>query len=190
VARGVGLEVRGETSVHAVGADHVLVTGPDGSQRLASDLTIWATGAAAPDWFVGSGLPTDSRGFLRVDEHLTSPGDRGVFAAGDAAAVDWAPEVRKAGVYAVRMGPSLVQQLRYAIGGGRAPAPFRPQRRFLALLNTGDGRAIASWGPIALHGAWAMALKDRIDLAFMARFAALARPAPATLNGTRGESSP
>jgi len=171
----VGLERLTEATVHAVGADHVRVTRPDGERTLPADLTIWATGASAPAWFAESGLPTDARGFLRVDAGLASPADRRVFAAGDSAALDHAPEVAKAGVYAVRMGPALVQQLRHAMGGGKSPAPFRPQRRFLALLNTGDGAAIASWGALAAQGRWAMRLKDRIDLDFMARFAAIAK---------------
>ncbi|HEU5039409.1 MAG TPA: hypothetical protein VFT84_01230 [Gemmatimonadales bacterium] len=93
-----------------------------------------------------------------------------VFASGDAAALEGHPDLAKAGVYAVRQGPVLRDNLLAALGGRRPRRRFRPQRRFLALLNTGDGRAILSYGDIAATGGWAMALKDRIDRRFMARF--------------------
>ena len=61
-----------------------------------------------------------------------------VFAVGDCAA--FTPALPKAGVFAVRMGPVLVTQLRAALrsdqGAGTAPA-YVPQRRYLVLLATG-----------------------------------------------------
>ena len=57
-----------------------------------------------------------------------------------------------------------------ACRGAEPPLRYRPQRRVLALLNTGDGRAIFSYGSFAMSGRWAMALKDRIDRGFMRRF--------------------
>jgi len=76
----------------------------------------------------------------------------------------------KAGVYAVRQGPVLRDNLADAAGGRPVRRRFHPQRRFLALLNTGDGRAIFSYGGVAATGRWAMALKDRIDRRFVSRF--------------------
>jgi NADH dehydrogenase FAD-containing subunit len=93
-----------------------------------------------------------------------------VFAAGDAATPEALPRLAKSGVYAVRQGPILRDNL-FAVAAGRRPRRrFRPQRRFLALLDTGDGRAILSYGDFALTSRWAMALKERIDRGFMARF--------------------
>ncbi len=139
--------------------------------RLPSDCTVWATGAAAPPWLAASGLPVDDRGFLLVDGHLRSPGAAHVFAAGDCATpLSW-DDTPKAGVYAVRMGPVLARTLASVVQHRALPAPYAPQRQFLALVNTGDGRAIASRGSLALSGTWAMWLKDRLDRAFIARFA-------------------
>jgi selenide, water dikinase len=145
----------------------------ESGERLRSDCTVWATGAAAPTWLAASGLPIDARGFLLVDEHLRSPGAPQVFGAGDCVTpVSW-PGTPKAGVYAVRMGPALARTLAAAVHQRELPAPYRPQRQFLALVNTGDGRAIASRGALAVTGRWAMWWKDRLDRAFMARFARL-----------------
>jgi pyridine nucleotide-disulfide oxidoreductase family protein len=163
-----GIAWRGEVVVRGVSADAVHCADGD----LPSELTIWATGASAPAWFAASGLATDASSFLAVNSGLQSTSDARVFAAGDSAAMVDAAHVAKAGVYAVRMGPRLARSLASAIAGTPLDATWTPQRRFLALLNTGDGRAIASWGPFATEGRWAMAWKDRLDRAFLARFAA------------------
>lgn len=137
---------------------------------LPADLVIWATGPAAPPWLSQTGLKTDERGFLLVDDHLRSIGMPDVLAAGDCATLDSHRGTDKAGVYAVRMGPRLVELIQHALGGAPLPKPYTPQRNWLALLNTGDGRAIASRNGFALEGEWAMKWKDRIDREFMARF--------------------
>ncbi|ACB33974.1 pyridine nucleotide-disulfide oxidoreductase family protein [Leptothrix cholodnii SP-6] len=133
----------------------------------ASDLLLWATGAQAHAWPGVSGLAVDGSGFVRVDAHLRSVSHPQVWAVGDCAA--WAEPLPKAGVYAVRMGPVLTRNLRAALGDGAA-RPYRPQRRYLALLATGDGQAIASWGALSAQGRWLWRWKDRIDRSFIARF--------------------
>ena len=136
-----------------------------------NELLLWATGAQAHKWQHSSGLATSEDGFFKVDEHLQSTSHPGVFAVGDCA--QWAPPLPKAGVYAVRMGPVLAHNLRAALSG--APLHrYTPQHRYLALLATADGRAIAARGPWSLHGRtlgrWAWRWKDHIDRGFLARF--------------------
>ncbi len=146
---------------------------------LASDLVLRATGAQAFGWPATSGLAVGRDGFIRVDSTLRSLSHPEVLAAGDCA--DWGGHpLPKAGVYAVRMGPVLAHNLRAAFGAG-AFRRYRPQRRFLALLSTADRRAIAAWGPVSAEGASVWRWKDRIDRAFVARFA---DPAPAPQRGT------
>ena len=53
-------------------------------------------------------------------------------------------------------------------------------RSCLSLLNTADGQAILSYGPLAWKGRWARRLKDRIDRAWMDKFT---RFAPMTDDG-------
>ena len=85
-----------------------------------------------------------------------------VFAVGDCA--EWAEPLPKAGVYAVRMGPVLDHNLRAALGEG-TPIAYAPQRRYLVLLATADGRAIASRGGFGAAGRWVWRWKDHIDRA-------------------------
>jgi hypothetical protein len=42
-----------------------------------------------------------------------------------------------------------------------------PQRRFLLILNLGDGTGLLPWGPFSWHGRLAFWIKDRIDRAFL-----------------------
>jgi pyridine nucleotide-disulfide oxidoreductase family protein len=143
----------------------------------SSDVVLWATGAQAHEWQRDparrGALAVDDQGFVRIDEQLRSVSHPQVYATGDCAS--WPGEgLPKAGVHAVRMGPVLAGNLRAALRGPAGAAdlrPHRPQRHFLALLATGDGRAIASRGPFGAEGAWAWRWKDRIDRAFIGRFA-------------------
>jgi len=136
--------------------------------RVVADWIVWTTGAAAPPWIAASGLATDAQGFVAVDAYLRSTSHPAVFAAGDIASMVAAPRP-KSGVYAVRQGPRLAENLRRVLAG-QALRSYAPQSRTLALLATGDGRAIASWGRIAVAGKWVWRWKDRIDRGFMRRY--------------------
>jgi selenide,water dikinase len=130
-------------------------------RREAADAVLWATGAAPPAWLAGTGLALDAAGWIAVDESLRSLSHSFVFAAGDAAAVRGHPR-EKAGVFAVRQGPLLAENLRRAALGRRLRRR-RPQAKALALIGTGDGRAVAARGAWAAEGRLALRLKDRID---------------------------
>jgi pyridine nucleotide-disulfide oxidoreductase family protein len=145
------------------------------SQRK-SELMLWATGAQAQDWQLDplrrNHLSVSDDGFVRVDAQLRSISHPQVFAVGDCAHWEATSQtIPKAGVYAVRMGPVLSHNLRAALTGGRPMTAYAPQRRYLALLGTADGRAIASRGGLGASGAWAWHLKDHIDRRFIRRFA-------------------
>ena len=148
-----------------------------GGQSLEPvDLIIAATGSAAPGWVRGSGIATDAAGFLSVDAHHRSPSHPHIFAAGDVAARTDRP-LAHAGVHAVFAGPVLAANLRTALAGEAPQATYRPRWNSLYLMNTGDGSAILSYGPLSAQGSWVLALKHRIDKAWIAKYAALARGA-------------
>lgn len=139
--------------------------------RLEFDMTVWATGASAPSWLAETGLATEVGGFLAVDADLRSISHGTVFAAGDAAAIR-GTSLPRSGVYAVRQGVVLADNLRRELLG-RPTRPFKPQRRFLRLIATGPRHAVATRGGLAISGNWAWRWKDWIDRRFMTRYVAL-----------------
>ena len=139
----------------------------DGTE-VAFDHLFWVTGVQAPPWVCDSGLATDGKGFIRVDPSLRSVSHERVYAAGDIAHLESGTRP-KSGVYAVRAGPVLAKNLRRSLDG-RAVRRFRPQRRALSLIGTGDGRAVASRGAFAVSGRWAWHWKQWIDRRFMRRY--------------------
>lgn len=137
-------------------------------ETLVADEIVWATQAGGAAWLADTGLALDETGFIRVTDTLQTETDPCIFAAGDCAALIGRP-LEKAGVFAVRMGPVLADNLRRALLG-RPLRAYRPQRRWLALISTGDRRAIASRGAFYARGDWVWRWKDHIDRRFMARF--------------------
>lgn len=163
---------RGIRIVHGFRAAEVradAVVGEDGTE-VPADAVVWATGGAPHPFLADMGLATDDRGFLEVGPTLQATDHPEVFATGDCIGMV-GHRIPKAGVYAVRQGPVLARNLR-AFLEGRAPERYAPQHGFLALLATGDARAVLSWKGLAARGAWVWRLKDWIDRRFMARFSA------------------
>jgi len=136
-------------------------------QTLPADIVLWATGASGHPWLAKTRLPLDDKRFILTEQTLAVTGIPQLFAAGDCAQLN--PPLPKAGVYAVRQGPVLAENLRAACH--REPlATWQPPERVLALIGTGDGHAIASRGEIGFSGRWVWEWKKRIDARFIARF--------------------
>jgi selenide,water dikinase len=158
--RGVRL-VLGRRVVRIAGNEITL----DDGQRLAADLVLWATSAVAPSLLGKLGLPTDNEGFLLTHDTLQSTSGAPIFAVGDSGSIQDQP-LPKAGVYAVRQGPVLWENIQRMLQG-RPLEPYRPQRGFMKLLNTGDGCSLGDWKGATFEGRWVWRLKDRIDGRFM-----------------------
>jgi selenide,water dikinase len=163
VARGVVLHLN--SGAIAVEPGTVITTH---QRRIAVDRIVWATSAGAQPWLAASGLASDPRGFVQVDDTLRSKSHPFVFAAGDCATQITHPRP-KSGVFAVRQGPPLAASLRRALHN-EASAAYIPQRHALALISTGGKHAVASRGPFVFEGDWVWRWKDRIDRAFMAKY--------------------
>jgi selenide, water dikinase len=137
-------------------------------ETLQADEIVWVTQAGGAAWLADTGLALDEAGFVRVRDTLQTETDPLIFAAGDCAAMIGRP-LEKAGVFAVRMGPTLAGNLRRTLLG-QPLKPYRPQRRWLALISTGDKHAVASRGAFYARGDWVWRWKDWIDRRFMLRF--------------------
>ena len=160
-----GVQLTTGTVVADVGPNHVLTaTG----EELPADHVLWTTGVAAPAWPAESGLATDADGFISVLPTLQSKSHPEIFASGDVASMAASPRP-KSGVFAVRQGPVLADNLRrYAIE--RPLRRYRPQRRALAIVGLGGNRAVASRGLWGASGHLTWRLKQHLDERFIRRF--------------------
>jgi selenide, water dikinase len=174
-----GVQVHRNSEVTQVKAG-VLITST--GQELQADEIMWVTRAGGAAWLKNTGLQLDAEGFITVKDTLQTKNDPLIYAAGDIASmVNF--KLEKAGVFAVRQGKPLTENLRRAVGGTALEA-YRPQTSWLALISTGDKYAVASRGWLGFAGAWVWQWKDWIDQRFMRKFSefpemsANATPAP------------
>jgi selenide, water dikinase len=137
--------------------------------NISCDRIIWVTQAAAATWIQASGLATDDRGFILIDEYLRSISHADIFATGDIATQIDKP-CPKAGVFAVRQGGILADNIHNAIAN-KPLKSFHPQQKYLSLIGIGNSQAVAIWGNLYLGKSrlfWIW--KDWIDRRFMAQF--------------------
>ena len=168
ILAGRGIEVHVDTRVTRV-APNTLVDAAGRKFRFHEIL--WVTQAGAPPWLAGSGIEVDEQGFMLVNSYLQSQSHANVFGAGDVAAMVNHPRP-KAGVFAVRQGRPLTENLRrYLLK--KPLTKYRPQRRFLKLVSTGDRYAVASRGAWSAEGRWVWRWKDWIDSRFMKKYQVL-----------------
>ncbi len=136
--------------------------------NLECDRLFWITQATAPDWIAASALSTSDKGFVWVTDTLQSVSHPHVFAAGDIATmINYSRP--KAGVFAVRQGKPLFDNWQNIIMG-QPLQDYIPQSKYLALIGTGEGEAIASWSRFGWHSALFWRWKDYIDRQFMTQF--------------------
>ena len=142
----------------------------DGRRQMLDEV-FWVTQASAQAWPGQSGLACDDGGFIQVSDTLQSVSHPNVFAVGDCATMINHPRP-KAGVYAVRQGKPLFENVR-ALVLNHSLRNYRPQSKFLSLISTGPKQAVASRNGFSAEGEWVWRWKDFIDRRFMQRFADL-----------------
>ena len=142
----------------------------DNNKELLSDFTVWAVNAQAKPWLANTELSCNEDGFIDVDSNLRSTSHRNVFASGDT--INFVSQrLPKAGVYAVKQGPILSNNIRAMINPARTKRLiYKPQQQFLSLLTTGEKHAILSRGALCLSGNWVWRWKNKIDSDFVNRF--------------------
>jgi len=138
----------------------------DGS-LVTSDFTVGAAGATPHPWLSKTALDCEN-GFIKVQSTLQTVTDRFVFASGDCAHFTPNP-LPKAGVFAVRQAPILLQNLKAALQDAPLKA-YTPQKNYLKLISTGGKSAVFDKFGLALNGPLIWQIKDRIDRKFMDQF--------------------
>ncbi|MHA6491636.1 FAD-dependent oxidoreductase [Pseudomonas borbori] len=157
-----GVQVREDCPIDRIDED-CLISGAEPVWR--GSRLLLATGAEALPWLAESGLRCDERGFVHVTPTLQSEAHPHVFAVGDCAHF---PGARKSGVYSVRQGPVLANNLNAVLRGLPLRA-YRAQRQSLALLATGDGGALLGWYELSAGGKLFGRWKDYLDRGFIQR---------------------
>ena len=160
-----GIEVHAGTRVTEVRPNTLI---DSAGREFRFNEILWVTQAGTPPWLSSSGIQVDEQGFMLVNDYLQSQSHDSVFGAGDVVAMANNPRP-KAGVFAVRQGPPLTENLRrYLLK--KPLIRYRPQRRFLKLVSTGDRHAVASRGRWSAEGRWVWRWKDWIDSRFMEKY--------------------
>ncbi|MBT8152873.1 FAD-dependent oxidoreductase [Epibacterium ulvae] len=159
----LGVTVIENTGISEVCADDILLS--DG-QSIRSDFTTGAAGARPYEWVQDTGLALTG-GFIDVDEFLRTS-DKAVFATGDCAHLVASPRP-KAGVYAVRQAPVLLQNLRAALTDD-ALHPYKAQKDYLKLISLGGKSAMGEKFGLPFAGSLIWKWKNHIDQSFMAQF--------------------
>jgi NADH dehydrogenase FAD-containing subunit len=141
-----------------------------GGRDLTYDLFVSAVGLAPTDVFrrsreSGTDLLTGDNEGLWVNRFLQSVSYPSLFGGGDSIAFRGGA-LPRLGVFAVRQAPVLFHNLQ-AFLRGEALMPYEPQRRYLYILNLGDGTGLAVYDSLAYRGRSALALKHRIDSGFV-----------------------
>jgi NADH dehydrogenase len=108
-----GVDVRTGTSISGVSHGSVALAG---GTELASDITVWAAGVAAPDLVKDLGLEQGRHGLLATGEDLRVHGQDRVFAAGDIALIDGNP-VGQLAQPAIQLGRHAAENIQRLIAG-------------------------------------------------------------------------
>jgi len=178
-----GISVINNSIVRQVDEDSLLL---QSGERLGFTHCLWATGAECHSDMAFSlrnhGLAVSKDGWIRVNESFQSVSHPFIFAAGDCCTMELTRgrTLPKAGVYAVRAGPVLIENLsRYLKNcydkkserhDFSALRKYKPQPDFMKLLACGDGKAVGFRFGIPFYGKWVFDLKNAIDRSFLDLF--------------------
>eukprot|EP01041_Mallomonas_annulata_P010067 gene10067-20981_t len=176
----IGVESRNETNPDAY--NKLLLSN---GMKIDFDEAFLCTQACPQSWLADTSLQLTEEGFISVESTLESVNSPGVFACGDVCHMAEHPRP-KAGVFAVRAGPILTENIRRKLFG-EPLHNWTPQDQFLGIIGTGEGSAIASKGPMALHGSYIWKLKQHIDRQWMAGYQQLP-PKNGNMNMNNGDN--
>jgi NADH dehydrogenase FAD-containing subunit len=151
---------------HVVSAENGKVVLENGVAHHG-DLLLVATGTRPPVFFEQAGMQTGPDGGMAVNRYLQSLSHPEMFGGGDCLYHSQGPLAR-VGVYAVRQNPVLRRNLMAALEGGEL-SPFNPQRRYMLILNMGDGAGLLRRGGFCCLNRPAFWLKNMIDRRFIAK---------------------
>lgn len=147
-----GIDIRLDTSVTEVGADHVMLTT---GERLDTHTTIWCAGIEPSPLVRSLDLPKDERGYLLCESTGQMQGWANIWAIGDCARIP-DPTGRPypaTAQHAMRQGPHIARNI-LRVMRGETPAPFTyATQGTLAALGCRTG--VAQVLGVQVSGFWA-----------------------------------
>ena len=135
---------------------------------IKSDYTFLLTQAQGSLWLKKSKIATNQDGFILVKDTLQALNFNYIFSTVDIETMINFPSP-KAGVFAVRQGKPLYQNLVRFITGKKLKN-YQPPSQYLNLIGTGDKSAIASWGYLGWESPLLWLLKKYLDQRFVNKF--------------------
>ncbi len=117
-----GIDIRLNTSVAQVGADHVVLTT---GERLEAHTTIWCAGIEPSPLVRSLDLPRDERGYLQCEPTGQVKGHTNIWAIGDCARIPdpTGQPYPATAQHAMRQGPHIARNI-VGVMRGQPPEPF------------------------------------------------------------------
>ncbi|MGD6831060.1 FAD-dependent oxidoreductase [Sutcliffiella halmapala] len=165
LCRSKGLQVFVDEEVENI-EDQIIRTS---NRSIKHSGVLLLTGPASSPLFREGGVSCTEDGYLLVRNKLQSESHPEIFGAGDCVTLSSYPELAKNGVYAVRQGTVLWENIKRTLAK-KELTTFEPQKRFLSILSTGGKEAMLLYDRFYFHGKSPWKLKNRIDRSFMKKY--------------------
>lgn len=133
-----------------------------------SQIIISASGVEPYEIFKNSKISAGPDNGLSVDKNLQSTDTKFIFGGGDNIFFREQP-LDKVGVFAVKQGQIIFQNIKASVNQ-KELQEFKPQTKYLQIINTGNKTGILIYGKIVLTGGFPFKLKNFIDKRFMKKF--------------------
>jgi NADH dehydrogenase len=166
----LGVELRLGSRVTSVSPEEIVVTGPDGEQRVRCHTKVWAAGVEASPLgrmvADAAGASTDRAGRVEVLPDCTLPGHPEVFVIGDLMALDHLPGVAEV---AMQSGMHAAHTIKRRLRGHSDSKPFR-YHDLGSMATVSRFRAIVSFKGIRVAGFVGWLMWAFVHLTFLTGF--------------------
>jgi selenide, water dikinase len=161
----LGVSVRESQPVDTIEPSRLVLKS---GEYVTGQISVLATGYAPSPLLEKIDVMKTDDGSIAVNSGLQSRSHKNIFAAGDCAGNPKQP-TPKAGVYAVRHGPVLFENLAHSLRNEELET-YVHDANALALISLGARKAIATRNGFSLSGKWAWNWKDRVDRKWLAQY--------------------
>ena len=163
--RGISVQTRTRIEELKRNGDRIAVRNTEGQEHVFDEVVL-ATGLVSSPTVAALGLGDNG---IPVNNRLAALADDAIFGAGDCISFV-AKELPKVGVFGVKEAPILKNNLLTAAALAGDFQEYEPQKKFLIILNMGDGTGLAIRGNWHWHGKLAFKVKNFIDTRFMKKY--------------------